>query len=102
MEKVSLHQRKYVISPRQTKCAVHYHYNTSGALQCPGILALTCPGRTHTFGRRSLGNIPRNYLNNAQVNEAFKSKYLAQGHKHVRTGGTRTHDLAFWGPILFR
>ena len=64
--------------------------------------ALQCPGHTHTFGRRSMDNIPSNYLNNAQVNEAIKTKNLAQGHKHVETSGARTHDLAFRSPALFR
>ena len=45
-----------------------------------------------------LWNIPINYINNAQVNEAIKTKYLAQGHKYVGTSGARTHNLAFWSP----
>ena len=38
----------------------------------------------------------------AQVDEAIlKTKYLAQGHKHVGTSGARTHDLAFQSPALW-
>ena len=48
-----------------------------------------------------MGNIPSNYLNNAQVDEAIETKYLAQGHKHVGTSGARTHDLTFRSPALF-
>ena len=48
-----------------------------------------------------MDNIPSNYLNNAQVNEAIETKYLAQGHKHVGTSGARTHGLALRSPALF-
>ena len=48
-----------------------------------------------------MDNIPSNYINNAQVNEAVKTKYLAQDHKHVGTSGARTNDLAFRSPALF-
>ena len=30
-----------------------------------------------------MDNIPSNYLNNAQVDKAIETKYLAQGYKHV-------------------
>ena len=49
-----------------------------------------------------MDNIPSNYLNNAQVDEAIKTKYLAQRHKHVGTSGAGTHDLAFRSPALLR
>ena len=49
-----------------------------------------------------MDNIPSNYLDNAQVDEAIETKYFAQGHKHVGTSGARTHDLAFPSPALFR
>ena len=39
--------------------------------------------------------------NNAQVDEAIETKYLAQGHKHVGTSGARTHGLAHQSPALF-
>ena len=56
----------------------------------------------HTSGQCSMDNIPSNYLNNAQVNEAIKTKYLTQGHKHVGTSRARTHNLASRSPALFR
>ena len=40
-----------------------------------------------------MDNIPSNYPNNAQVNKAIKTKYLAQGHKHVGASGARTRNL---------
>ena len=49
--------------------------------------ALQCPGHNHTFGRHSMDNISSDYLNNAQVIEAIKTKYLAQGHKNVGASG---------------
>ena len=39
--------------------------------------------------------------NNAQVDKAIETKYLAQGHKHVDTSGAGTHGLAPWSPALF-
>ena len=39
--------------------------------------------------------------NNVHVDEAIKTKYLAQGHKHVGTSGARTHGLAPLSPALF-
>ena len=52
-----------------------------------------------------MDKIPSNYLNNAQVNKAIKTKNIAQGHKHVGTSGapsSPTHDLVFQIPALFR
>ena len=39
--------------------------------------------------------------NNAQVDEAIKTKYLAKGHKHVGTSGARTRGLVHRSPALF-
>ena len=39
--------------------------------------------------------------NNAQVDEAIETKYLAQGHKHIATSGAQTHGLVPRSPALF-
>ena len=49
---------------------------------------LQCPRHTHTWGRRSMDNIPSNYRN-----KAIETKYLARGRKHIGTSGAWTHDL---------
>ena len=53
---------------------------------------VSCQYPRHTHTSMALNghynvNIPNNYLSNAQVNKTIKTKYLANGHKHVGTSG---------------